>query len=278
MRRKQSVPTAIITMTSPLLLLIIICFTAQLCVAQSDTGYYYSNWKKTTAADATHFCTFKQEGDRYAVQCYYLKNGIQSLGGQSTEKDTLKLDGHVDFFNEKGIKDIDGLFQQNVRAGTWTYYKDSTGKKWYTESYNNGKIVELYSYYESGKLKRHEIHDTTDEKNVTGKCYDEDGKEIRFTTFEKMPAHAYDIQQYLSHNMHYPRKARNNGISGRVVVKFVINETGHVANVELLNHIDPELDAEAERVVSEMPRWTPGIQDDKNVKVYFTLPITFKLE
>ena len=92
-----------------------------------------------------------------------------------------------------------------------------------------------------------------------------------------MPKPAFDLGAYLGESLHYPEHARLHNITGKVKVKFVINEDGSVSDVELAKGIDEECDKEALRVVSNMPKWTPGQRDGKNVKVYFTLPIMFKL-
>jgi len=95
---------------------------------------------------------------------------------------------------------------------------------------------------------------------------------------EIMPRSGYDLGEYLGANLVYPEHAREKNIEGRVVVKFVVNEDGHISNAEVTKGIGGGCDEEAIRVVSSMPRWIPGEQDGKKVKVYFSLPINFKLE
>lgn len=82
---------------------------------------------------------------------------------------------------------------------------------------------------------------------------------------------------YLMMNIKYPEEAHKQNIQGRVMVQFVVNETGKVESPKVLNRIDSMLEAEALRVVSSMPDWTPGKQGGKNVSVRYTLPIQFKL-
>lgn len=81
--------------------------------------------------------------------------------------------------------------------------------------------------------------------------------------------------QYLGDNVAYPKTAQEAGIGGRVLVAFVIDREGNVVEPAIAQSIDPALDAEALRVVKAMPRWTPGKQDGKTVRVKFTLPIQF---
>jgi len=63
-----------------------------------------------------------------------------------------------------------------------------------------------------------------------------------------------------------------------VIVRFTVNENGDIITPVILRSVDPDLDAEALRIVSSMPKWTPGEKDGKKVAVYFTLPIEFKLD
>ena len=85
------------------------------------------------------------------------------------------------------------------------------------------------------------------------------------------------INKWIVQNVKYPPIAKENGITGKVFVQFVIDKNGKVTNVELLRGVDPSLDKEALRVVSSMPNWKPGSQRGKPVRVSFQLPINFKL-
>ena len=99
-----------------------------------------------------------------------------------------------------------------------------------------------------------------------------------FKYVEKMPKPGYDLNQYLSENLHYPIDARRAGIGGKVIIKFVVTESGAIEDVTVLKTIGGGCDEEAERVIKNMPPWSPGTQDGKPVKVYFTQPITFTLQ
>jgi protein TonB len=99
------------------------------------------------------------------------------------------------------------------------------------------------------------------------------------TVVEQYPEFNGEIRDYLEKHLHYPDVARDNGKEGRSVLRFVVNEDGSISGIEVLRTAGyAALDAEAMRVVSGMPRWKPGKQQGRAVKVYFTLPITFKLD
>lgn len=86
------------------------------------------------------------------------------------------------------------------------------------------------------------------------------------------------LMQWLRDNIEYPVIAAENGIEGRVIVQFVVSKSGSISNVNVVRGVDPSLDKEAVRVVSNMPNWTPGKQNGTTVNVRYTLPVTFKLQ
>lgn len=85
------------------------------------------------------------------------------------------------------------------------------------------------------------------------------------------------LTKWLGKNLKYPASAQDNGIQGRVLVQFVVNKDGSIVDPKILRSVDPALDKEALRVVSAMPKWQPGKQRGKTVRVRFTLPVTFRL-
>ncbi|MBS1689629.1 MAG: energy transducer TonB, partial [Bacteroidetes bacterium] len=99
-----------------------------------------------------------------------------------------------------------------------------------------------------------------------------------FSYVEQMPEPSTDINSFIGKNLRYPDAARENNIEGRVVLKFVVNEDGSVSDISVLKGIGGGCDEEAKRVLSAMPKWKPGKQNGHAVKVYFTLPIVFKLQ
>ena len=92
------------------------------------------------------------------------------------------------------------------------------------------------------------------------------------------PGGTVELGRYLSSNIKYPAEARENGIQGRVVLKFVVSEEGELKGISVLKSIDSLLDTEAIRVTEKMPKWTPGKIGGIPVKSYFTMPVSFKLE
>lgn len=102
-----------------------------------------------------------------------------------------------------------------------------------------------------------------------------------FEVVEKMPEFPNGgmpgLMKYLSDNIRYPEAAKVAGIQGRITVVFVVDKDGSITNVETLRGVDAELDKEAIRVISSMPKWIPGMQKGKAVKVRYTVPVMFRL-
>ena len=86
------------------------------------------------------------------------------------------------------------------------------------------------------------------------------------------------LRQFIANEIKYPVIAQENGIQGRVYVTFVVNTDGSIADAKIARGVDPSLDKEALRVVSTLPRWKPGMQRGKAVRVSYTVPINFVLQ
>ncbi len=101
-----------------------------------------------------------------------------------------------------------------------------------------------------------------------------------FITVEEMPEFPGGesaLRKFIADKVDYPEIAKSNGVSGRVYVQFVVNENGEVIQAKVVRSIDPALDRAALNVINSLPRWKPGKQRDKAVKVSFTVPINFQL-
>jgi protein TonB len=92
------------------------------------------------------------------------------------------------------------------------------------------------------------------------------------------PGGEKELMKWLQENINYPVIAAEQGIQGRVILRFVVGPDGSVGNVEVQRSLDPSCDKEAQRVVKKMPRWIPGKQNGNAVYVYYTLPVLFKLQ
>ncbi len=104
---------------------------------------------------------------------------------------------------------------------------------------------------------------------------------IPFQFVEEKPSFmggdANAFSKWVNERLVYPEIAKENGVSGRVTLQFTVNTDGTVSNIKVLRGVDPSLDKEAVRVVSMSPKWTPGKQRDRAVKVTYTFPVIFQL-
>ena len=140
-------------------------------------------------------------------------------------------------------------------------------------------IVGTYRHYSSTypvvKIPKQEIKEASPTQNSkiskSDKVYD---------VVEQMPSFPGGngaLLEYLATHVKYPVVAQENGVQGRVIVSFVVERDGSITDVRVVRSVDPSLDREAQRVVSSMPRWTPGKQNGSAVRVKYNVPVSFRL-
>lgn len=110
---------------------------------------------------------------------------------------------------------------------------------------------------------------------------DSTAKEEVFMVAEQMPEFPggmKELLKFLQDNLKYPENAMKNNVQGRVIVQFVVEKDGTLTEFKVARSVDLDLDAEALRVLQTMPKWKPGMQRGKIVRVKFTVPVSFKLQ
>jgi TonB family protein len=101
-----------------------------------------------------------------------------------------------------------------------------------------------------------------------------------FDVVEQMPSFPGGMKalmNYLQENIKYPKDAQDAKKEGRVIANFIVEKDGSISNVKIIRSIFPSLDAEAERIITGMPKWIPGMQNGETVRVKYTIPISFSL-
>lgn len=111
-----------------------------------------------------------------------------------------------------------------------------------------------------------------DPASVSGEVYE------NVEVMPEFPGGMDRLTEYLSSNINYPEKAKNEGMEGKVIVSFIIDKNGSVKDTKAMNNIGYGLEEEAVRVISGMPDWKPGMNNGKNVNVSYTIPIKFALD
>ena len=134
----------------------------------------------------------------------------------------------------------------------------------------NSSIVADTPQTSSEQSATTEKNDTTaKDKSVSGEV---NVSKVQMPTF---PGGQKAMMQYLAENVKYPASAREKKLTGRVIVQFVVEKDGSITETKVMKSVAPELDAEALRIVNSMPKWTPGMQDGKIVRVKFFIPVIF---
>lgn len=106
-------------------------------------------------------------------------------------------------------------------------------------------------------------------------------EEKPYTVVEQMPQFPGgdgELLSFIAKNLRYPTISQENGVQGKVYLRFVVSKNGTVGDVNVIRSLDPYCDKEAIRVIKMLPKWIPGRQNGMNVPVYYTIPITFKLQ
>ena len=105
----------------------------------------------------------------------------------------------------------------------------------------------------------------------------EDVIHVSVEVMPEFPGGTAALMKYLGSNIKYPTISQETGSQGKVIVQFVVDRDGTISNPEVVRGVDPYLDKEAIRVIRLMPKWKPGTQMDKPVKVKYAIPVSFKL-
>jgi len=99
--------------------------------------------------------------------------------------------------------------------------------------------------------------------------------EEKYEIEPQFPGGVEAFYNYLLHNIHYPQDAIKNNVQGKVFVSFVIEKNGSLTNIKIIRGLSDDIDREAIRVISNSPKWNPGIQNGRAVRVQYTMPIDF---
>lgn len=143
------------------------------------------------------------------------------------------------------------------------------------ENASSNKVIALLYL----TLKELNFAEQTNSSTIVNKKIETDEDEV-FMVVEQMPVFGNgnqdEFSSWVASNIQYPKEAVEKGIQGRVFVQFIIEKDGSIINANILKGIDPLLDKEALRVILQSPKWKPGIQNGRNVRVYWTHPVIFK--
>ncbi len=171
----------------------------------------------------------------------------------------------------------DGLYSYTETRGDLA---DTNYELHFTCEYKKGKRDgALTGYFRNGKVYCTETY--TQGKFEKGESFDANGNKYIYDKLEEnpeFPGGDVALIKFLQKNIRYPAVERDNDIQGKVLLRFVVNDDGKVMDVKIVRGVSPGLDKEAYRVIKMLPNFIPGKQRGQLVKVYFNLPVVFKLQ
>lgn len=215
-------------------------------VAQtSDTVYYNAKWEKTERENKHFYRVIHREGlkDPIRVQDYY----------------------------PNGVKQMDGWYsslEPEIRDGEFTWWHED-GKKHRWMIFDKGEAIKITEWDSKGKITRQqEMVKAVNHQNG------ERGYDMR--ALEKAPVFnrgKSTFPDYVNKHLSYPAGAQ--GASGKVIVQFVVDKRGKTKDVTIVKSVNEVLDKAAFDFIKSLPRWTPGVQDGKNVEIKMEFPLNF---
>lgn len=232
------------------ILSLLLLFISQFVFAQSsDTTWFTKTWEKTTKENGYYYRTVTSDaqGGLLHVKDFFASGELQ-MEGYYTSLDPEMKEGTFIWWHKNGVKQRECLFQNNA-------------------------MVKLTEWDENGSQTAH--------KEVVNVVTYVDGKPVYEPKYlEAAPRYAgkEGFFEYLKANVKYPAEAVRAGIGGKVIIGFVVTKKGKIKHVEVVQGVHPAIDSEALRVIKEMPRWTPALQDGKPVDTNMNLPISFNLK
>jgi protein TonB len=273
------------------------------CQKKTVTEYYDKDWNIVSSKEnAAYYEVVESNSEQERVHgvIYYISGAKHSEGDYQSSEIRLK-EGIWKEWYELGMKREELTFQKGNIEGLRTIWYEN-GNKEIEANYKNGKVdgiekgwyesgqlhyeIELPNgqlkvYFENGNLSREAKY--VSNKETEGTCYSETDKnkavacDTPFFRLAEPVKGMAEVAKFVGQTLKYPKEARKKKIEGKVFVSFIIAEDGTITNVEVIKGVHPLLDNEAARVIALMPKWIPGIYQGKNVKIRYTLPISFKL-
>lgn len=235
----------------------LLLFLNFLALHAQDTLYFNSSGEKVKKIElADYYQTpFKLTEDaKSIVECSYYLNG------------QIREEIH---YLDKSKKKKEGLQRFWYRNGPLKFATDFVDNKLH------GNVL---SYWQNGQLKRKD--DFANGNLVEGVCYDSVGRPVEHYDFMVMPSFPggeKKLLEFIHNNLKYPSQAAENGIGGKVVVKFIIAKDGTPIKFGIKTSVNKALDMEAMRVLQAMPKWSPFYLDGEAMEFSYLMPIVYKM-
>ncbi|MFM2285494.1 MAG: hypothetical protein RLZZ543_991 [Bacteroidota bacterium] len=244
--------------------------------AQTDTVFVNSSGVICNRDQAARYRFYSNDSEGSLLKEFDKKGQLRRESRLSALPPSEVKEGLTTEYLESGEKVRETIYSKGLKSGpTKAFYPD--GKLSFEGSFENDKPNNVhYWYFTDGKVRRKE--EFSNGKMTKGECYTLTGMDTTYYPAEQMAIFPGDLNTYLRNAIKYPKAARKSGIEGKVFLKFVVEKDGSIQECKVIRSVDPLLDAEAVRVVMEMPRWEPAKQEGKAVRIEYNLPISFKLQ
>ena len=268
-------------MKSSLLTLLFLLSCQAITIAQTDTTtvWFDQHWnEQQTRRHAAFYRKQWKEDGKWQLRTYYLSGNLQRIA--STLDDQFNVfDGPYQSYYENGSPWAMGAYLKGKSIGNYkSWFEDGTLDM--DVNYIAGKYDGVCRwYYPNGRISSEEIYRQGTVVKAT--FFSEDGLKswnVSHQIKEEESSFPGDISEYMHQNMRYPESAVQRGIEGVVIVLFRVYEDGSVHDVAVMKSLDPALDAEAIRLVSNMPLWRPANAHNRKVKEYHNLGISFRFK
>lgn len=273
-----------------LFLLLSFVFLFQLGYSQTDTIIYYKANNKPALGkeDAIRYISIKKKKENKFKISTFFKNEDKWTKSFNDRVVSFENDSVIIIKSEfEGLSTNRFIYRVFKSLGSGFHIKDYDRKgNLLTEGLSRNLIVphwegQVTSYYKSGKLRA--INRYKNNQVQSNEVWMNWGKLHLKNVFEivdvmpKFRTGERDLERYLESSVQYPRICQENGITGCVVVSFIVDENGDVIHEHIRKSVDQYLDAEALRVIRSTPKWAPGKLDGKAVKVSYSMPVNFML-
>ena len=201
---------------------------------------------------------------------------------EATEEEEEEVEEIVEF-DEPDTQLEEVLLEELVNSEKYTDFAMDDEKEKEViktaEEANEGTEMTATVEFHEGSEEGSKVMD--EQKTIVEEKHEVEEEKVIHNIVEQMPSFPGGpnaLAQFLQKNLKYPPIAEENGIKGRVTCQFVVERDGSITDVKVVRGVDPSLDREAMRVIKAMPKWIPGKQNGKAVRVRFTCPITFTLQ
>lgn len=247
-------------------------------IQAQDTTYFDKDWIACEKQDASFYRLLQKNGKNYTAFDYY-KNGQLQMKGTYSDEYLIMQNGPFEYYYKNGKLDFEGIYKNGQKEGEWKYYYEN-GKLDYKGTYKNGlENGEWRWYFKTGEHSSIEMY-----KNglrTEARFFNKKGQSVPLEEaeiLESYPGGQEALLSFLSQNITYPQKAKENGIEGIVIIKVIINKQGNILDYKFTKKIHSSLDNEALRVVKLLTSLKPRKRHNRMIDLYYLIPISFTLD